>query len=203
MEESRLHKFPIYPKALLNSDRSDSQPRDALKRLGDSCESKEKAKLDCQTLLFVNDDMLMSKFVKVFLSRRVDFNDVEYIHELYEIILEKCSGADMPPFFSKRPKEMNIIFPARQLKMQIAPNLNGGEGVRDGKEEIVEAGLLPGQGVQLLLQAGLLLLVELLLFQLLLVELLLAVIVELVTKLLLEDLDRVLLLAQQQVPAEK
>ena len=77
--------------------------------------------------------------------------------------------------------------------MQIAPNLNGGEGVRDGEEEIVEAGLLPGQGVQLLLQAGLLLLVELLL----------AVNVELVTKLLLEDLDRVLLLAQQQVPAEK
>ena len=83
-------------------------------------------------------------------------------------------------------------------KWQIAPNLNGGESVRDGEEEIVEAGLLPGQGVQLLLQAGLLLLVELLL-----VELLLAVNVELVTKLLLEDLDRVLLLAQQQVPAEK
>ena len=77
--------------------------------------------------------------------------------------------------------------------MQIALNLNGGESVCDGKEEIVEAGLLPGQGVQLLLQAGLLLLVELLL----------AVNVELVTKLLLEDLDRVLLLAQQQVPAEK
>ena len=92
--------------------------------------------------------------------------------------------------------------------MQIALNLNGGESVCDGKEEIVEAGLLPGQGVQLLLQAGLLLLVELflvklLLVELLLVELLLAVIVELVTKLLLEDLDRVLLLAQQQVPAEK
>ena len=83
-------------------------------------------------------------------------------------------------------------------KWQIAPNLNGGESVRDGEEKIVEAGLLPGQGVQLLLQAGLLLLVELLL-----VELLLAVNVELVTKLLLEDLDRVLLLAQQQVPAEK
>ena len=87
--------------------------------------------------------------------------------------------------------------------MQIAPHLNGGESVCDGKEEIVEAGLLPGQGVQLLLQAGLLLLVELLLVKLLLAELLLAVNVELVTKLLLEDLDRVLLLAQQQVPAEK
>ena len=37
--ESRLHKFPIYPKALLNSDRPNNQPRKRVKRPSDSCES--------------------------------------------------------------------------------------------------------------------------------------------------------------------
>ena len=94
-------------------------------------------------------------------------------------------------------------------------DLDGGEGVGDGEEEVVEARLLLGQRVQLRLQAGLLvpgkgvhviseqLLLLAVEVELLVVEVeLLVVEVKLLceAELLLQAGDRILSLIEQQVP---